>query len=123
MDWRYNSSTGRYDRYQGTGRRPFVDANNNQQVSAANVVIMTVQHDLTDLIEDSVGSRSVRTYLVDREGPAVIVRDGVAIDGKWRVAETWNGMELLDASNNPIALKPGNTWFQIVPPSYDVAVR
>ncbi len=33
---------------------PLVDGNNGQQVTASNVVIMEVQHDLTDLPEDSV---------------------------------------------------------------------
>lgn len=121
--WRYDPGSGKYLRFQGTGGRPFVDANNGQQVAASNVVVMTVAHDLTDLIEDSVGSRSVRTYLVGREGPATVVRDGVAVDGRWRVAEKWNGLELVDGAGNPIPLKPGNSWFQIAPPTYSVTVQ
>jgi hypothetical protein len=122
VEWRYDPGTGTYRRFQGTSRRPFVDSNNGAQVSADNVVIMTVKHDLTDLVEDSVGSLSVRTYLTGQEGPAVILRDGVAVDGRWRVAEAWNGLELVDASGQAIPLRPGNSWFQIVPPGYAVTI-
>ena len=123
VEWRYDPASGKYARFQGTGGTPFVDGNNGQQITASNVVIMTVEHALTDLIEDSVGSKSVRTYIVGREGPAVVMRDGVAVDATWRVNEKFNGMELVDGSGNAIPLKPGNTWFQVVPPTYNVTVQ
>ncbi len=122
VEWRYDPATGRYARFYGSGRKPLIDGNNGQQVTAANVVIMDVQHDLTDLVEDVVNSYSVRTYIVGKEGPATIVRDGVAVEGRWRVTDKFNGLELVDAAGNPIPLKPGNTWFQVVPPSMDVTI-
>lgn len=122
VEWRYDPGSGLYQRFQGTGRKPFVDANNGRQVSASNVVIMTVKHDITDLVEDVVNSKSIRTYIVGQQGPATVVRDGVAVDGFWRVTEKFNGLELVDAAGNPIPLKPGQTWFQIVPPNYTVTV-
>ena len=122
VEWRYDAGTGRYARFSGSQRNPLIDGNNGQQVTAANVVIMDVQHDLTDLVEDIVNSYSVRTYIVGKEGPATIIRDGVAIEGRWRVTDKFNGMELVDAAGNPIPLKPGNTWFQVVPPSLDVTI-
>ena len=33
-----------------------------------------------------------------------------------------SGMELIDAAGNPIPLKPGNSWFQVVPRNYGVTV-
>lgn len=122
VEWRYDPATGRYARFHGSARTPLVDGNNGQQVTASNVVIMDVQHDLTDLPEDSVNGYSVRTYIVGKEGPATIIRDGVAVEGRWRVTDKFNGMELVDAAGNPIPLKPGNTWFQVVPPSMDVTI-
>ena len=122
VEWRYDPGTGRYARFSGSQRNPLVDGNNGQQVTAANVVIIDVQHDLTDLVEDIVNSYSVRTYIVGKEGDATIVRDGVAIQGRWRVTDKFNGLELVDADGNPIPLKPGNTWFQVVPPSLDVTI-
>ena len=83
---------------------------------------MEVQHDLTDLPEDSVNGYSVRTYIVGKEGPATVVRDGVAIEGRWRVTDKFNGMELVDSAGNTIPLKPGNTWFQVVPPNIEPTI-
>lgn len=122
VEWRYDPATGRYARFSGSARNPLIDGNNGQQVTAANVVIMEVQHDRTDLVEDIVNSYSVRTYIVGREGPATILRDGVAIEGRWRVPDKFSGIELVDAAGTPIPLKPGNTWFQVVPPDYGVTI-
>ncbi len=120
VEWRYDPATGRYARFSGSQRNPLIDANNGQQVTAANVVILEAKHDRTDLLV--LGSYTVHTYLVGQEGPATIIRDGVAIQGRWRVPNTFSGMELVDAAGNPIPLKPGNTWFQIVPPNYGVTI-
>jgi hypothetical protein len=122
VEWRYDPATGRYARFSGSARNPLVDGNNGQQVTAANVVIMDVQHDKTDLVEDVVNSYSVRTYIAGREGPATIIRDGVAIQGRWRSPDKFSGLELVDAAGNPIPLKPGQTWFQVVPPNYGVTI-
>lgn len=122
VEWRYDPATGHYARFSGSARTPLLDGNNGQQVTAANVVIMEVQHDITDLPEDSVNGLSIRTYIVGREGKATILRDGVAVQGRWRVSAKFSGMELIDDAGNPISLKPGNSWFQIVPPNYGVTV-
>ncbi|HSN77843.1 MAG TPA: DUF3048 C-terminal domain-containing protein [Anaerolineae bacterium] len=122
VEWRYDPSTGRYARFSGSARNPLVDGNNGQQVTASNVVIMDVQHDKTDLVEDIVNSYSVRTYIAGREAPATIIRDGVAIQGRWRALDKFSGLELVDAAGNPIPLKPGQTWFQVVPPDYGVTI-
>jgi len=116
VEWRYDPATGRYARFSGSQRNPLIDANNGQQVKADNVVILEAKHDRTDLLV--LGSYTVHTYLVGQEGPATIIRDGVAIEGRWRVPNKFSGMELVDAAGNPIPLKPGQTWFQIVPPNY-----
>ncbi len=122
VEWRYDPATGRYARFSGSARNPLVDGNNGQQVTASNVVLMEVQHDRTDLVEDIVNSYSVRTYIAGREGPATIIRDGVAIQGRWRALDKFSGLELVDAAGNPIPLKPGQTWFQVVPPNYGVTI-
>jgi predicted small lipoprotein YifL len=122
VEWRFDPATGRYARFYGSARNPLLDGNNGQQVTAANVVIMEVQHDKTDLVEDIVNSYSVRTYIAGREGPATIIRDGVAIQGRWRALDKFSGLELVDAAGNPIPLKPGQTWFQVVPPNYGVTI-
>lgn len=122
VEWRYDPASGRYARFSGSGRNPLLDGNTGQQVTASNVVIMEVQHDQTDLVEDVVNSYSVRTYIAGREGPATVIRDGVAIQGRWRAQDAFSGLELVDADGNPIPLKPGQTWFQVAPPNYGVTI-
>ncbi|MEI2688867.1 MAG: DUF3048 C-terminal domain-containing protein [Anaerolineae bacterium] len=122
VEWRFDPATGLYARFSGSARNPLIDGNTGQQVTASNVVIMEVQHDQTDLVEDVVNSYSVRTYIAGREGPATVIRDGVAIQGRWRALDKFSGLELVDAAGQPIPLKPGQTWFQVVPPNYGVTI-
>lgn len=93
---------------------PLMDANVNQQVHDANVVVLFAPHTVTDIIEDAVGSRSIRIELKGR-GRAVVFRDGQAYEGQW-VRDDPNAMiRLVDSSNKAIALKPGHSWFEIAP--------
>ena len=50
-------------------------------------------------------------------GPAVMLRDGRMIEGYW---QRWEENDLLsfwadEKATQRLALKPGNTWFQVVP--------
>ncbi len=56
VDWRYDAGSGCYFRY--VLGQPALDKNDGKQVSAANVIVQFVPHIETNIIEDSLGSRS-----------------------------------------------------------------
>ncbi len=117
VTWVYDAASGRYLRnMSGT---PHNDAATGKQLGAANVIIQTVPHEKTEYYEDA-NSTSIRIITVG-EGPATILRDGVAIKGTWKAGDT-SMPEFFDAAGKPIPLKPGNSWFELVAATDTVTV-
>jgi len=120
VGWRYDSGSGRYLR--SVCGAPHVDAGTGQQLSAANVIVLYAHHELTDMVEDALGTKGVRIVLRG-SGPVKVLRDGVAIEGTWRAEDPNQPPHFFDAGGREIPLKPGNTWVQVVPTNYNVHVE
>lgn len=120
VSWRYNSASGRYDRWQDkdqTGAmQAHFDALTNTPITAANVVLLNVNHQNNfvpeDFQEGGTCGLEIQLWL---SGPARIFRDGKMFEGRWRRDQsTQMRLRLEDNSGQIIPLKPGNTWFGIV---------
>ncbi len=57
------------------------------------------------------------------QGAVKILRDGKVYEGKWLRADRHAPFQLVDAQGNDIPLKPGNSWWQIVPSDMAVAIQ
>ena len=118
--WQYDGANGRYLRSaNGTAH---IDAGTGQQLSAANVVVLYAYHELTDIVEDALGTKGVRIVLRG-SGPVKVLRDGVMIAGTWRAEDPNQPPHFFDAGGGEIPLKLGNTWVQVVPTNYNVRVE
>jgi len=127
VEWTYDVATGRYARkVDGV---PHTDANTGEQVTAANVVLIYAHHqpDLAIVESEWQGNMSFSIEIqIWTLGPAVIIRDGVQTPGYWH---RWQEEDMLtfwadEAQTTPLYLKPGNTWFEIVPLDFtDVDIR
>jgi len=116
-DWRYDAASGRYLRWSDGS--PHTDALDGQQLSAANVVILYVPQWNTNIIEEPhSGALSIQFALWD-SNRAIIFRDGMRIDGFWQRWERWDMLTLTDEQGNPIPLKVGNTFFEVLPATGD----
>jgi hypothetical protein len=98
-----------------------LDFASNQQISAANVIIYYAEHLPTEIVEDSNGATSIR-IIVNGEGRAQVFRDGVVVEGLWR-SDGDQTPEFVFPNGEPIPLKRGNSWIEVVPPDYDVLVE
>jgi Protein of unknown function (DUF3048) N-terminal domain/Protein of unknown function (DUF3048) C-terminal domain len=112
--WNYDAELGLYRRAaDGLGH---FDATTLQQVTAANVVVVFADHQLTDIVEsqfeDSV-SYSVDINLMG-EGDAFLFRDGKRYDARWVRAAREDIIGLRTRAGPLLDLKPGNTWFEVV---------
>ncbi len=110
--WRYDPGSGRWLRW--TAGQPHMDALTGRQLSAANVIVVYAHHQTTDIIEDRLGNRSIEIQIWGR-GRAQIFRDGRMWEGQWLRLRREDMLRFVDAQGQPIPLKPGNTWFQMVP--------
>jgi hypothetical protein len=116
-EWRYDGASRRYLRWSdGT---PHSDALDGQQLGAANVVVLYVSQWDTDIVEEPhSGALSIRWALWNTDNPyraAIILRDGMRFDGVWQREERHDMLTLTDEEGNPIPLKVGNTFFEVIP--------
>src|SRR5450432_190265 len=114
-EWRFDKDTGRYARW--SDGIPHLDANTNKQITTANVVLLYAwhQYDVTIVESEFEGNKS---YSIEIQiwtlGPVQVCRDGQCVTGKWN---RWNKADMLSFwtdDHQPIYLKPGNTWFEVV---------
>jgi Protein of unknown function (DUF3048) N-terminal domain/Protein of unknown function (DUF3048) C-terminal domain len=114
VEWHYDAATGRY--YRSTDGQRHFDANTEEQISAANVVIIYAGHFLTDIIEsqfqDTIHWSAQIT--IWPAGDAIILRDGVHYAGRWLRPTRTALLTFETVAGELIYLKPGNTWFQLV---------
>ena len=93
-----------------------MDALTTLPITAANVVLLQANHVNNFVPEDfrDGGNCGVEIQLWT-SGPARLYRDGVMLEARWvRDQTTGMRLRLVDNAGQPLALKPGNTWFGVV---------
>jgi Protein of unknown function (DUF3048) N-terminal domain/Protein of unknown function (DUF3048) C-terminal domain len=84
-----------------------------QQLSATNVVVMSVDIASTGL-RDVAGSPSPEDVTVG-SNPVWVLRDGKLIQGTWHRPKISSGVTLRDKKGHVIKLAPGRTWVELLP--------
>ncbi len=115
VEWVYDPDDERYYRWQGgvAHREELTGA----QLSAANVIVVAANHVETAIKEDTWGGGhwSIQVQIWG-EGPVSIFRDGRRYDGIWRRLDRHEPLSFwTQGGKTRIPLKPGNSWFQMVP--------
>ncbi len=116
VGWLYVAGRGQYLRF--SDGLPHTDANIGAQVAADNVVILYAAHRETDIVESEwqgVISYSIEIQLWG-EGDALILRDGQQYAARWLRPERTRMIQLVSPEGELLALRPGVTWFQLLPP-------
>lgn len=124
VEWRWDEETGKYWRW--ADGEPIIDANDGEQVSAENVVIVYAIHTLDETIcehqqDDKCLAGSTLIHLWG-EGEMTLLRDGQRFDGYWFREDPTDMLTFESLDNENLALQIGNTWVQLVPTHYDGAV-
>lgn len=116
----YDAAAKRYVR--STGASPHLDALSNQPLTAANVLVLYAPHETTNIVEDSLGSRSVKITLTG-SGKALLLRDGQAFDLTWTRSDPHALWQFTAANGAPIAFTPGTIWIEVVPTEMQVTIQ
>jgi hypothetical protein len=120
--WRYDVASGRYLR--SADGVPQVDANNDQPISAANVVIVYANHVTDCTIQEDVGGSDPDCNMKGHfsiqiqiwgSGPVQIIRDGKVQSGRWVRAKPEDMLTFVGDDGKPLPLRRGNSWFQMMP--------
>jgi len=116
VEWRYDAAQGGYLRWQGG--QPQTDPATGRPILAQNVVVMSAEHTLTDIVEDSLGTKGVDITLYGF-GDFRIFRDGLVYEGTWR-ADPENAPRWFGPGEVIVNMKPGQSWIQVVQQLADV---
>ncbi|MEN8098376.1 MAG: DUF3048 domain-containing protein [Chloroflexota bacterium] len=120
VTWIYSPASGNYQRWQGG--MTHTDSQSGAQLTASNVVVVYAHHQDTDILEDHVGGGHYSIQIqIWGEGRAQLFRDGKLYEGRWRRSERHDMLSFVDDQGVTLPLKPGNTWFQLVPIDFDRA--
>ncbi|HUR48374.1 MAG TPA: DUF3048 domain-containing protein [Acidimicrobiales bacterium] len=108
VDWQWDAAKSGWVRTQnGTAH---VDAEGTQ-VTATNVVVQVVPYEDTG-IRDQSGEPVPEAKLIG-EGRALIFRDGMVFEGKWKKASPEAITKYSSADGKPLTLNPGQTWIEL----------
>ncbi|MBN2248227.1 MAG: DUF3048 domain-containing protein [Coriobacteriia bacterium] len=117
VTWTYDSAANSYLR--ANNGTPFTDDATGKQVSARNVVVLWAQY--IPASQDKVGSTTYDIQLTG-SGRATVFRDGQAFNGTWEAgADAPPVFKAEDGTQ--IKLRAGNTWFQVVNTSVNIAMK
>lgn len=112
-EWQYDQASGTYlrlienvDAKNNLTMIPLVDALDNKQLAFNNVVVLFAyyiqyapsEHDVT--VKDNTAGRR-----------AILFRNGQAYEITWKSVGANKPIEFFDAKGQPMAFKPGNSWF------------
>ena len=117
--WTWDDWGGVYRRWvQGD---PYTDSLTGQQVGCENVIVVYAKHWESDIVEDSLGATAIG-IAVRGGGRVQIFRDGRVIEGLWWRQDPNSLFQFIDNDGNHIPLKPGHSWIQFVPTTYELGI-
>jgi hypothetical protein len=113
--WDYDATSGRYQRYVDAEDDinrdqavydQMIDQGTGEAISADNVVIILARNFIV----------IPNVYNIDLigSGTAYLARNGKLIEVKWQREKDADVVTLVDKDGNPVALKPGVTWFEVL---------
>ncbi|MBM4420660.1 MAG: DUF3048 domain-containing protein [Chloroflexi bacterium] len=112
-----------YARFQNDNGRPVraVDAADGSFVNAASVVVIQAETFDSGLRDSS--DAVVLDMRMVGSGPVSVFRDGLRVDGVWSRGSLFEGFQITTKGGEPILLKAGQTWVQIIPLDWSVPSR
>ena len=110
--WRWDAAAGRFVREQDGAQDRLVDG---EPVTTDNVVVLRVAIRL-DQNRDVLGNRTPDPVVIGK-GRAWLLRDGRVVAGTWSRASPARPLRVLGEDGQPLALRPGRTWVELLPSS------
>jgi hypothetical protein len=122
VQWTHDRATGKYLRFQdkadGSGNfYPATDRLTGEQLAFENVIVLFVKHEVLNSTKTLID-----VDLLYSKGKAYLLRDGKVYPIYWSTIgdeyEKTTGLlrpiRFTDHNGNPIPLKPGSTWVEVV---------
>lgn len=109
VKWVYDPVANNYKRFNGGA--PHLDKNNNQQLTAKNVVLMfTTEENANDGYENNLHL----LYSTEGSGKMVLLEDGQKIEGQWFKKDRLSRTKLIDINGKEIEFNRGKIWIEVL---------
>jgi DUF3048 family protein len=108
--WRWDAAGGRFVRQQDGTQDRLADG---EPVTTDNVLVLRVAIRL-DENRDVLGNRTPDPVVIG-SGRAWLLRDGRVVTGTWRRGSAARPLRVLGQDGEPLALRPGRTWVELLP--------
>lgn len=110
--WKYDATTNSYKRENDD--QPHKDMNNDEQVAAANVVILYAKakgpiDELKHMLYNTTGS-----------GKALVFQNGAVVEATWKKESRAARTRFMDKKGKEVSFARGPVWIEILDPSSDV---
>lgn len=111
VSYKYDAAKGTYARY--INDKPHVDKNNDEQLTATNLVVLSTKH----TAYDKEGRLEVD---LKSGGEAVLIQQGKAIAGQWKRD---GGIVRIMKDGKELPFVPGVTYYHVVPNTGNLAAH
>jgi len=88
---------------------PLTDRLTEQQIQSPNVVVAYAWY-----ARGSGNEKYNIEFVYRKRGRAQVFRDGMMVEGFWLAADSTSPLQFIDSAGNPLPLKPGATWIEVV---------
>lgn len=113
VKWNYDAESKKFLREMGSEAHK--DLNNDQQVAAANVIVLKTEE------KGPINEAKHMLYRTTGAGTALIFKNGQAIEARWTKPSREAELNFVDLKGDPIELARGLTWISVVDDSINVA--
>lgn len=110
VDWTFDPNSNSYLRK--TGGQKHLDRNTNKQISAKNIVVLSMTESNAN---DGYDQGAHLLYKTKGTGKATIFMDGKKINGNWKKSGREGKTIITDTSGKEIKFNRGLIWFEVLP--------
>jgi hypothetical protein len=115
VEWKFDSTTGSYARYNGG--QLVKDLNTDESLQFKTVIVQKVKETFAEDVEKHM------LYEVIGQGKATVFMDGVAIDATWSKVARTSRTIYKDLKGKEIKLNPGTIWISLVPSTNTITYK
>lgn len=115
IEWKYDTGANVWLRSQDG--EPHIEALTMEQVTADNILILEEDHIDQPFVSDGYWGPGNYAYSLNfiGSGRTILLRDGHYYEGEWRRGSQEEVLFYVDANEEPLVFKPGNTFVQLMP--------
>ncbi|PIP51490.1 hypothetical protein COY43_01990 [Candidatus Berkelbacteria bacterium CG_4_10_14_0_8_um_filter_35_9_33_8] len=116
VEWKYNREKNLYERYLAGQKH--IDRNNNEQLFANNIVVITVSRVPIQLP----GAKATFKFDTIGTGKASVINNGKEQTGVWKKSDSKSQIIFSNSDGVEYQLNTGKTWVEIIPPDYNYVI-